>query len=35
MTPLTGKQSPQVSAELEKLFDMFGFPKRLHSDNVG
>ena len=26
---------PQVTAELEKLFYMFGFPKRLHSDNVG
>ena len=28
MTPLTGKESPQVTAELEKLFYMFGFPKR-------
>ena len=28
MTPLTGKESPQVTAELEKQFYMFGFPKR-------
>ena len=28
MIPLTGKQSAQVVAELEKLFYMFGFPKK-------
>ena len=35
MIPLTGKKSAQVVAELEKLFCMFGFPKKLHSDNGG
>ena len=35
MIPLIGKQSPQVTAELEKLFYMFGFPKKLRSDNGG
>ena len=35
LIPLTGKQSAQVVAELEKLFYMFGFPKKLHSDNGG
>ena len=33
LIPLTGKQSAQVVAELEKLFYIFGFPKKLHSDN--
>lgn len=36
MIPLTRKQSPLVITELEKLFYilyMFGFPKKLHSDN--
>ena len=35
LIPLTGKQSTQVVAELKKLFYMFGFPKKLHSDNGG
>lgn len=36
MIPLKHKQSPPVITELEKLFYilyMFGFPKKLHSDN--
>ena len=33
---LIGKQSPQETAELEKLFYMFGLdPKKLRSDNGG
>ena len=31
MIPLTEKQSAQVVAELEKLFYMFAFPKKLHN----